>query len=308
MIANRSIPEFNKGFLVVIGLLLAATVFSASGCFDPEERGAEELVCDDDGCRLCEGTICRPYFCSTDSQCPHPYSCTAQGLCSLQPDLAQQTPKKQTPNDDGKDDPRRERANELDPECLDATDCDDTHDCIDGACVLVEPPPKDASALCIFAEDCGPQGLCIDGACFGACGPVGECPVTQGCTQGYCLPVDGGAGECLFGTDCHGDAVCINATCRPVCDADGECAAAEVCSLGLCAPDTTPKAQCLSNADCEDSTGCMEGRCLSACTEDADCGAPGSCFYGFCQPSFECRETLDCDADLECINGACMVF
>jgi len=306
MSSNKSIPEFNKGFLIVIGLLLVAMVVSAPGCFEPEERGAEELVCDSEGCQLCEGTLCRPYYCSSDSQCPHPYSCTSQGLCSLQPGPAQQTPPKQPSAEDGKDNPSRERAN--DPECLDAADCGATHDCVDGACMLVEPPPKEDALRCIFAEDCGPQGLCIDGACFAACAPAGDCPVTQACTQGFCLPEAGGAGECLFGTDCDGDSVCINATCRPVCDADAACGSGELCALGLCAPDTAPKAQCLSNADCKDGAGCMEGRCLPACSDDAECGAPGACFYGFCQPSFECRETAECTPGLDCINGACMSF
>ncbi len=133
MSSNKSIPEFNKGFLIVIGLLLVAMVVSAPGCFEPEERGAEELVCDSEGCQLCEGTLCRPYYCSSDSQCPHPYSCTSQGLCSLQPGPAQQTTPKQPP---AKDDPSEVPPVEY-PVCLGPPECCAVLACVDGACMLV---------------------------------------------------------------------------------------------------------------------------------------------------------------------------
>ncbi len=315
----RFLPHSMSVILLGAGLLMIAP-----SCVVEQHPGPEmqELVCDSDGCKLCEGLNCSTYYCDTMNQCPGGFKCTSQGLCKPANGAGQQgsaghpggspgningNDEPQAPADDPPEheqpstDPEPEPAT---PECEEAAQCDKMQECMEGVCVEKEPVEKEELA-CLFNSDCGPDGLCMDGDCHFACTDAGACPVTQVCHSNICLPSTQAAAECVFGADCSTDALCINAACIPLCEAPDDCGANELCASGLCTPDTAPKAQCLAANDCDQGLACVEGRCLAPCGPSGSCDEGFACNFGFCNPIFECRHSDECEATLVCIDGSC---
>ena len=302
-------------------MILGAGLFLlAPSCVVEQHPGAEmqELVCDSDGCKLCEGLNCTTYYCDSMNQCPSGFKCTAQGLCKPAQGSAAGHPGQGgspgnvnggTASDAPNQDPPQHEQPDPEPpvetpECEEAAHCGKMQECMEGVCVEKETVEKGELA-CLFNSDCGPDGLCMDGDCHFACTAEGACPVTQACHAGICLPATPTTAECVFGADCNIDALCINTACIPLCEAPDDCGANELCASGLCTPDTAPKAQCLAANDCDQGLACVEGRCLAPCGP-AGSGDEGlACNFGYCNPIFECRHSVECEPTLACVDGKC---
>jgi hypothetical protein len=167
-------------------------------------------------------------------------------------------------------------------ECLLATDCDGTADCVNRACVPYAP--------CVSSVDC-------------ASNPDGKTICDTGVER--CV-------ECLTDPDCMMGELCVERTCRPGCDSDNDCT-----PLGLLCYQTGGYCvQCLREQDCEPNEDCVLGSCTPApptpgdgglapgCQDgvqngsetDVDCGGPS------CRP---CAEGETCTVDDDCQSGTC---
>ncbi len=291
----------NRFFLLAAFFLLLPIQLTACDVGAGTDNSSE-LVCDQDGCKICRGMSCQTYYCNSLSQCPSGFYCNSQSVCRV----LSQGGQGQVP---GKSDGSQDVVSQTDaeegpgPECLDDTDCEAMEVCTEGTCV--DKPAPLQEQYCVLASDCGATGSCLNGACFFPCSGEGGCPPTLACQSDLCLPSSLPRDQCLFGSDCSFDALCVNAECVPLCDVDAQCPTGTLCGDGVCHPDSTPRAQCRVNTDCSQADSCVNGRCMTPCGDGGQCGEASNCSFGFCMPVFECRFSVECGDDLSCLNGVC---
>ena len=85
-----------------------------------------------------------------------------------------------------------------------------------------------------------------------ACTNSSQCPSSESCFDGECLPV-----ECQSNTECLLQHRCDEGICSVGCDVDGDCLAGEHCLEGSCST-----ASCRdSELDCSIGEHCLEGNC-----------------------------------------------
>ncbi len=58
--------------------------------------------------------------------------------------------------------------------------------------------PDHPDDQCIVNADCGFTGICLNAGCYFPCDAIGECPPSQQCEAGQCLPTDSPEVTCTF--------------------------------------------------------------------------------------------------------------
>ena len=235
-----------------IAALLGGLAF-LGGC------AAEEPLCTEEGCWVCDGLGCREVnqagVCTTTADCPEGYLCSA-GACRPPEDLCR------FDHECGAErvcvDGRCTRACEPD-----GTDCPEGQRCEAGRCVEVPP-----GGSCSADTDC-PDGLvCRAGSCQEACGPDVACPDGQVCYGGACVVDDRPRPFCASDDDCRTGHVCVDGVCRTPCTTDETCAQFDaqfnVCLDGLCVTPNEATSDCRVSADCAEGRECRDGICRLA--------------------------------------------
>jgi len=286
---------------------------AAAGPCDVAERcsGADTCPSDD---FVAGGTPCRSPFCQDGvlnlaDRCDGLGSCGDGGVLDCRPYAC------------------NEVTNACDSSCSGDSQCGVDHECVAGACKLVEGQPCGAGGAC--ASGWCIDGVCCDGECagecqacnlpgfVGACSPVeagtdpdNDCDVTDPAVCGDNGVCDG-AGQCqlyVAGTVCH-DAFCVDSDSHSTdrCDGLGTCVDGGVvnCPPYSCNGETgVCRLSCSLPGDCSAGNECSDGHCMkslgTSCAVDAEC-AGGQCADGVCC-SAPCDGACErCDAAGTCL-------
>ncbi len=248
-----------------------------AGCLDLADDGLEctGAVCDLAN-HLCEhdpsahvGQSCGD---STDSECDHPDTCDAHGVC--QPNYADSTT---LCNDDGNACNGVYTCNQgLCDQSTDPVTCIAPEVCkLDGVC---DP----ATGVCFYANqadgiDCGEDDFCYQGSCV-------ECIEDSQCTN---LPDDGlectsPACDLDTHTCVHDGSKHIGERCGD--DTENDCNQPDTCDAnGICQSNHEP-----STTSCMDENSCLEGgSCdgLGMCVDGTVCNGHGTCSESLCSCS-----------------------
>lgn len=282
-----------RSFSTILLAGLAVTVL-VTGCYhDTTHRNYDQLVCDANGCLVCDDGTCFEYACDADSQCPQGYACTAAGHCALV-------------SGSGIDPADSElecdatgcyecTATDTGRVCY-AYECDDLNPCpegrscdLNGNCVVDQ---ETCETECCANADCGDNQICtVEGVCVDlpgvSCDDEHACPDGQVCEEGACV-----------------------AEPEPECDDESPCAEGLVCEEGVC---VEPSLECEANEDCEAGERCQENACVAiempprpedSCVLASDCGLTGTCIDGDCH--FACEADADCPVTQVCDEGLCL--
>jgi hypothetical protein len=302
-------------------LILLLSCFALfSGCMNTTLSPAEAVVeCDDFGCYICDDLWCEPLWCVTSNDCPTGFGCDQYGSCL--PDdffVGGDLTTFCTAHDQCPDDQICSAAGvctNLDAfdksECESDAMCPDGEICAEGRCTsppLSSDMPLRPETLCQVNDDCPNNGFCFDASCHLGCETTTDCPVTQSCKSGLCLPSNEPAGECNVGSDCTTPSVCKNSTCISICLGDADCGTGLRCAEALCLPDNRPRLECLNNSGCASGFECLDGRCVSACGPEGACIDGQRCVFGFCVLDTQCVFNKDCADEDVCINGSCTLL
>ncbi len=158
--------------------------------------------------------VCIPQSCTTDEECPRRRDIVPRPSGVFYCDGAPAPGSK------------------CEPGCRDDTDCDETHKCVEHACVqrsCAGPGDCEQGRWCNADAQGAPEnaGLCEEG-----CDELGDCPQDQPCR------LDRNACGCVLDADCaiiDADKVCnADGTCGNPCRGHEDCAGDEACIDGHC--------------------------------------------------------------------------
>ncbi len=239
--------------ITVLAAIAAVASWTQAGC------AAEDPICDEAGCWVCDGLGCREVdlatACTAAADCPEGYLCSA-GACRPPEDL-----------------------------CRFDYQCGSGRACIDGRCLqgcnesdrpcptgqrceagrCVEPP---AGGSCRADEDCGEGLVCRAGVCQEGCRRDAECPDGQICYAGACELDDRPRPFCSSDADCRTGHVCVEGVCRTPCVIDDDCARFDaqfnICLDGYCVTSNEVTSDCRVSADCADGRVCRDGVCRAS--------------------------------------------
>ncbi len=320
--ANRDVARTPRVLRHAATGLMALGLLACSGDFH-SNRGLDDMVCDSNGCWVCDDGRCEEYNCDATHQCPMQRTCSIDNRCM--PDDGS-TP---TDNCDSHDDCDAGEICTLEGTCVtspgggpgnDVATSDTTDDTSDVSTsdvpvgdTTADVGPEDTSTgevilpehpddACLTNSDCGLDGTCVNGGCYFACS-AGKCPPGQGCFDGQCRALEVPENMCTFNGECGTEHACLEGTCYNQCAETLDCPAHTRCSGGLCVADTTPVIQCSGPASCTDGKGCVDGKCLTPC-ENGICGAGFECRFSYCQRTATCFDRADCGG-ADCVDGTC---
>ena len=185
--------------------------------------------------------------------------------------------------------------------CILHTECDDTNECTDNACV---------AGLCVFTNNtlacddnlrCTLDDVCVDGTCTGT--PRDCSAYDEDCMAGVCNPVTGSCeqtptnegGTCVDADLCTENEVCVSGECVGQIK---DCSAfSDQCVQGWCQPFD---GEC-GTYPANDNLTCSDG---DACTTDDRCRG-GSCVGSPISGCIPCEDDPDCDDGEPCTNEFC---
>ncbi len=285
--------------------VLSASAFlalSAGGC------SQESNYCDESACYACDGLGCRRLEPPSRASCRCDVECAASGTECTSLGCTQMCTR--------------------DDQCPAATRCNGGH------CTTPSERVTDATCACTTSAECPGTGvICRGGTCITGCSTAMDCPASQSCVDGSCVPtmnpgcsatapctgglecVDGEcrapSDTCQFSSECGAGRVCVDQRCTSACGATNPCAGTSMCVDGFCEEITPPAGDCATNADCGAGRVCRDTRCYAECATDAMCGAGNYCLEGRCRfddrPRPSCGASATCAMGSVCRNGSCRI-
>jgi hypothetical protein len=168
--------------------------------------------------------------------------------------------------------------------CTEQADCPAGFGCSSGYCLQGGGKPYGQS--CDYEMECdsitclkvGNSKICTE-----LCDDSADCPYSDPCTYGICIPPGSGAfnTKCTSHMDCKSGfcAGMSNKFCSLFCDSDGDCPDDAKCgSSDYCVPQQAPSDQCFNHGDCSSDMFCEQpsagaaGTCMDQCNPFADAG------------------------------------
>ena len=309
---------------------------SQEGCqHAPADNGAQ---CDDqDPCTLddeCQAQECAgtPVVCDDGDPCTYDFcgevsgECLTSGLSGI-------------PCDDGDDCTTGDECSG--GKCLGgaAKDCDDSNPCTDDSCALGIGCINAANtAVCDDASLCTQEDTCAEGECVGAdpidcdddnpctadtckaeagcvhtpvdmpCDDGNACTVSDGCTNGECLP--GTPVNCDDSNTCTGDTCdvltgeCSHVPADGACDDLNLCTTQDACVEGVCIgqPTVCDDANVCTSDSCAPDVGCINSPVAGPCDDGNICTVNDTCAAGQCNPG---KDDLSCNDNNPCTTDVC---
>ncbi len=186
--------------------------------------------------------------------------------------------------------------------------------CLDGKCVA----PADQ---CTDTTQCPNSEECVQGGCVPTCSSTLPCPTGYSCTtNGVCTGNPAPCGAADGGKACQGDTTCVDQHCVTLCGSgDAACGDGLVCVDNGCIPDQKPVFVC--NTDgvqdmCDMGSICLHHSCYIACDPEASTSCATADNFNICKPVttssgtyFVCASSSNlgsqCDPtrDLACTSG-----
>lgn len=213
--------------------------------------------------------------------------------------------------------------------------CTAHFDCISGTCVGIGNNEGVCSQTCDGPLDC-PSGLsCASGYCY----PGGDTPYGSDCTEDLqcqytkCLSVGGTkkicSAACTANADCPNSDPCVQGFCVPKgqyplgmkCTYDTDCLGGYCVTMGtktFCSQVCSASLVCPDGSVCSSSNYCLPETGVTYCLSNGDCGSgkfckrPGSAAYGLCVKSCNAYADLGCSQGEDCAwywdNAAAKVY
>lgn len=187
--------------------------------------------------------------------CSH-VGCSTGYVCKLESGAPQCVPSTKPPPSDG----GTSSSCQNDSECASPAGSK----CLSGSCVA----PQDQ---CVDATQCPGTSQCVQGACTPSCSADKPCPTGYACDvdKGVCT---GDTPSCGPNAACSGGTVCVQERCVAPCGAGGSCGSGLVCVDGGCTPDERPVLVCEVDGQqdkCQPGSICLRHSCYIACSADA---------------------------------------
>lgn len=166
-----------------------------------------------------------------------------------------------------------------------AATCNSGETCIKGLC---------EKNLCVTSQSCKYNRICVDNTCLQDPCLFMQCPVsTQRCVNGQCQDPP----ACQLDDECPNTQLCVKGRCIPSqCDPTKPCNSGTLCEDGRCRNNPCQQQTCAGN------TFCREGLCVGSCS-GVFCSTTERCQFGFCR--VETCATVRCNSDEICVRGQC---
>jgi hypothetical protein len=169
--------------------------------------------------------------------------------------------------------------------CSSNADCGDAGSgvlCLDGQCVT-------PANQCTDTTQCPNSEECVQGGCVPTCSSTMPCPTGYSCTtNGVCTGNPDPCGSADGGAACLGDTTCVDQHCVTPCGTgDASCAAGLVCVDGGCIPDQKPVFVCQTDGEqgsCDTGSICLHHSCYVACDPDASTSCATDTGFPICKP------------------------
>jgi hypothetical protein len=184
--------------------------------------------------------------------------------------------------------------------------CDEGLACIDGLCLVA----------CQFSSECGGGRICVNGKCVVGCDAMVPCPEGYTCGSLGVCDLDPGNPQCSDVDPCPGGLQCVGGVCQGGCVTNDECAPNEICNgaTGTCIEDPQPTRPCAKDPSvCNVTQVCVDGYCRYPCTDGESCKLIDAripvCEGGICmsvaEADPECTKQQDCGPGEDCVSNVC---
>jgi hypothetical protein len=154
--------------------------------------------------------------------------------------------------------------------------------CLDGQCVT-------AANQCTDGTQCPNSEECVQGGCVPTCNSNMPCPTGYACTtNGVCTGNPAPCGTADGGATCTGGTTCVDEHCVTQCKAgDAACASGLVCVDDGCIPDQKPVFTCNTDGvqdKCDKGSICLHHSCYIACDPEASTSCTTADNFNICKP------------------------
>ena len=252
----------------------------ASGC----SSSHEQMICDGDGCQICDAYGCRP----ADPSIGQGGTSGAGGAAGAAGGSSCDPATTACP-------------------CGPGDACEGELTCIDGLCLTP----------CSFSSECGGGRICLNGKCVVGCDVTVPCPGGYSCNAKGVCEVDPTDPQCGDSEPCAGGLQCVGGVCQGGCVTNDDCAPGELCSAatGTCIEDPQPTKPCEKDATvCSPQQVCADGYCRYPCASSEACKLVDAripeCKAGICMSEAEanpqCTEQIDCAQGQDCVSNVCL--
>jgi hypothetical protein len=169
--------------------------------------------------------------------------------------------------------------------CTSNADCGDGGAgalCLDGKCVA-------PANQCTDTTQCPNSEECVQGGCVPTCSSTMPCPTGYSCTtNGVCTGNPAPCGTADGGAKCTGDTTCVDQHCVTRCGTgDAACADSLVCVDDGCIPDQKPVFVCNTDGvqdKCDTGSICLHHSCYIACDPEASTSCAKADTFNICKP------------------------
>jgi hypothetical protein len=267
----------------------------------------EEMICDDDGCRICDAYGCRPAAPGSGG------TAAGTGGTAGTSGMGGTAGTAGTSGMGGAGGAGADA--DVTPSCDPSTAlcpcgpggaCDDGLACLDGVCL----------SPCEYSSECGASRICVNGRCVVGCDATVPCPDGYICGSLGTCEVDPGTSGCGGSNPCPGGLLCVGGVCQGVCETTDDCAPGEVCNgaTGTCMADPQPTRPCAEDPlVCNANQVCVDGYCRYPCTDGTSCQLIDAripvCEAGICmsqaEANPECTKQDDCPSGQDCVSNVC---
>lgn len=280
-----------------VAVVLGGAALSGCGSND------EQMVCDENGCEICDAYGCRPANPGTGGS----GGATASGGSGGSSGSAASAGSAGSAGSGGEPD----GGTVCDPStttcpCGPGDVCEGDLQCIEGLCLVP----------CEFSSECGGNRICVNGKCVVGCDLTVACPEGYTCGDNGACELDPDDPACSDASPCPGGLQCVEGVCQGGCDTNDDCAPTEICNAttGTCIEDPQPSRPCENDASvCGATQVCKDGYCRYPCTDGDSCKLIDAripvCQGGICmsetEANPECTKQEDCAPGLDCVSNEC---